>query len=135
MATGEVPSYLADGLHSYVARRGIAWKVFANVIWIGATAAVMKIEIVPGNMPSNSLLSSSFLGGRPYCSFEFPDLLAEVFFHIADHLRRRSVRELFRQLAASGEFGFYCLLFLSSIHNCMTAGSGESSKQCAINFE
>ncbi|MCK1638538.1 hypothetical protein IVA95_13235 [Bradyrhizobium sp. 157] len=38
--------------------------------------------------------------------FEFSDLLAEFFFHIADHLRRGAVWELFRQLAASGEFGF-----------------------------
>jgi hypothetical protein len=61
--------------------------------------------------------------------FEFSDLLAEFFFHIADHLRRSAVWELFRQLAASGKFGFYCLLFPNPIHNCMTAGQGESSKQ------
>ena len=61
--------------------------------------------------------------------FEFSDLLAEFFFHIADHLRRGAVWELFRQLAASGEFGFYCLLFPNPIHNCMTAGQGESSKK------
>jgi hypothetical protein len=39
------------------------------------------------------------------------------------------VWELFRQLAASGEFGFYCLLFPNTIHNCMTAGQGEGSKK------
>ena len=61
--------------------------------------------------------------------FEFSDLLAEFFFHIADHLRRGAVWELFRQLAASGEFGFYCLLFPNPIHNCMTAAQGESSKK------
>ncbi|WP_156433411.1 hypothetical protein [Bradyrhizobium retamae] len=38
--------------------------------------------------------------------FEFSDLLAEFFLHIADHLRRGAVWELFRQLAASGKFGF-----------------------------
>src|SRR5207249_4417490 len=38
--------------------------------------------------------------------FEFSDLLAEFFFHIADHLRRGAVWELFRQLATSDEFGF-----------------------------
>ena len=38
--------------------------------------------------------------------FEFSDLLAEFFFHIADHLRRGAVWELFRQLTTSGEFGF-----------------------------
>ena len=61
--------------------------------------------------------------------FEFSDLLAEFFFHIADHLRRGAVWELFRQLAASGEFGFYCLLFPNPIHNCMTAAQGGSSKK------
>jgi hypothetical protein len=67
--------------------------------------------------------------------FQFSDLLAEFFFHFADHLRRRAVRELFRQLAAHREFRFYCLLFLSPVHDCMTAGPSESSKQATVNFK
>ena len=38
--------------------------------------------------------------------FQFSDLLAEFFFHIADHLRGGAVWEFFRQLTTSSEFGF-----------------------------
>jgi hypothetical protein len=67
--------------------------------------------------------------------FQFSDLLAEFFFHFADHLRRRAVRELFRQLTAFSKPGFYFLFFPGPIHNCMAAGSGEGSKQATLNFK
>ena len=50
--------------------------------------------------------------------FQFSQLLAEFSLQIADHLCRWLVRELFRELAASCEFDFYCLLFTISIHDC-----------------
>jgi hypothetical protein len=65
--------------------------------------------------------------------FQFSDLLAEFFFHFADHLRRRAVRELFRQLTAFSKLDFYFLFFPGPIHNCMAAGSGEGSKQATLN--
>jgi hypothetical protein len=57
--------------------------------------------------------------------YQFSHLLAEFFFHFADHLRRRAVRELLRQLSAFGEFSLDCLLFPISIHDHKASGTGR----------
>ena len=57
--------------------------------------------------------------------FQFSHLLAKFYFQIANHLRRRVVRELLRQLSAFGEFSLDCLLFPISIHDHMASGTAR----------
>jgi hypothetical protein len=69
-----------------------------------------KITAVP--------IPSSNCAALVFTLFHLSQLLAKFGLQVADHSRRWLVRELFRKLAASCEFGFYCLLFPTSIHDC-----------------
>ena len=69
-----------------------------------------KITAVP--------IPSSNCAALVFTHFHLSQLLAKFGLQVADHSRRWLVRELFRKLAASCEFGFYCLLFPTSIHDC-----------------
>jgi hypothetical protein len=76
---------------------------------IAICLGMINLTAVP--IPSSSWCSLSL--------FQFSQLLAKFSLEIADHLCRRAVQGLFRQLAASGEFDFYCMLFPTSIHDCV----------------
>jgi len=72
-----------------------------------------------GHDKSNGSANPKFQLLPPLSFFQFPQLLAKFSLEIADHLCRGAVQELFRKLAASGEFDFDCMLFPTSIHDCM----------------
>jgi hypothetical protein len=61
-------------------------------------------------------------------AIQIAHLLAELFFHVANHLGSFAVAQLFRERAASCDLIFKFLLFSLPVHNGMTLERDKSSR-------